>query len=406
MSFLGLEEVCAEFSRHHGGAPEIVVRAPGRVNLIGEHTDYNDGYVLPVAIDRGTCVAARPRQDASVRVVAADLHDQDEFSLDHIDHSTDHPWSEYIRGVAAELVEAGHRLRGADLLVRSNLPRGSGLSSSAALEVAAGHTFCRLNGLELSGKELALLGQRAENTFVGVQCGIMDQFVVALGRADHALLIDCRDLEYRAVAVPPQVKIVVCDSQTERSLANSAFNQRRAECAEAVRLFRHWYPAARSLRDLTLDQLREHEQEIPDPVRARARHVISENERTLKGAAALERGDVSIFGELMDESHSSLRHDYEVSSPEIDVLTEAARGVAGCFGSRLTGAGFGGCTVSLVEESAIAQFRRRVAEAYLEATGREALFYVCRASDGVRQLSPRREGARDRGRRLHRQHRG
>jgi galactokinase len=388
MGFLELEEVSADFARHHGSAPDVVVRAPGRVNLIGEHTDYNDGYVFPAAIDRGTYVAARPRQDSSVRVVAADLDDRDEFSLDHIDHSIGHGWSEYVRGVALGLQEAGHRLPGADLLIRSNLPRGSGLSSSAALEVATAHTFCVLGGVEISGKELALLGQRAENSFVGVQCGIMDQFVVALGRADHALLIDCRDLEYRAVSLPPEVKIVVCDSRIERSLSNSGFNQRRAECQEAVRLLKQWYPAARSLRDLSVDQFREHEQAIPDPVRARARHVTTENQRTLEGAAALEAGDVSTFGRLMDESHRSLRDDYEVSLPEIDVLTEAARNVDGCFGSRLTGAGFGGCTVSLVDEPAVAQFRRRVADAYLEATGREALFYVCRASDGVRQLSP------------------
>src|SRR3982074_75640 len=235
MSVLDIEDVSSSFARHYGISAELVVRAPGRVNLLGEHTDYNEGYVCPAAIDRWTYVAARPRRDRMGRIPAADLDDEDDSSLDHLEHSHSHLWSEYVRGVAAGLLGAGHTLNGVDMLIKSNLPRGSGLSSSAALEVAAAQSFKALNGLDLSGKVTSPPAVAAENNFVGVQCGIMDQFVVALGQSDHALLLDCRDPDSRAVPLPQQMKIVVCDSQIERRLANSAYNQRRAECEEAVR---------------------------------------------------------------------------------------------------------------------------------------------------------------------------
>ena len=377
-----------QFQRHYGIHPRLIVRAPGRVNLIGEHTDYNDGFVLPVAIDRATYVAARPRDDDRVRIVALDMPDQDEFTLDAIEHSAAHPWSNYIRGVAKGLLVAGHTLGGANMLITSDVPRAAGLSSSAALEVSVGYAFQLLNQLNLLGEELALLAQGAENSFVGVQSGIMDQFISVLGRADHALLLDCRDLSYRLVPIPATTAIVVCDSRVERTLAGSAYNQRRQECDEAVRLFRQWYPKITALRDITLEQFRLHEAGLPEPVRARARHVISENERAVRGAAVLESGDVATFGQLMNESHASLRDDYEVSVPELDALVEAARRVPGCHGSRLTGAGFGGCTVSLVEAPAVERFRRDVAAAYQAATGRDTTIYVCRASDGVGRAQP------------------
>src|SRR5215211_5802292 len=232
-----------QFEQHYGIHPRLMVRAPGRVNLIGEHTDYNDGFVFPAAIDRATYVAARPREDNLVHVVALDMDDADEFALDApIERSAAHPWSNYIRGVAKGLLIAGHRLAGANLLITSDVPRGSGLSSSAALEVATGYAFQLLNRLNILGEELALLAQGAENTFVGVQCGIMDQFISALGRAGHALLLDCRDLSYRPIPLPPGVNIVVCNSHMPRSLAGSAYNQRRKECDKAVQLFKQWYP--------------------------------------------------------------------------------------------------------------------------------------------------------------------
>lgn len=385
---LDVDAIRDAFKRHYGIHPHLVVRAPGRVNLIGEHTDYNDGFVFPVAIDRATYVAARSRDDRRVHVIAADLADADEFALDEIERSAEHPWSNYIRGVAKALLVAGHALGGANLLITSDVPRGAGLSSSAALEVAVGYTFQVLNRLNILGEELALLAQGAENTFVGVQCGIMDQFISALGQADHALLLDCRDLSYRPVPLPPDVKIVVCDSHIERSLAGSAYNQRRSECETAVQLFKQWYPAITALRDVTVEQFQAHAADLPEPIRRRARHVITENDRTLRGAAALERGDVAAFGRLMDESHASLRDDYEVSIPEMDALVAAARRVPGCYGARLTGAGFGGCTVSLVERSAVERFQHEVMAAYRQATGRESTIYVCRASDGVGRALP------------------
>ncbi|HWQ14733.1 MAG TPA: galactokinase [Roseiflexaceae bacterium] len=371
------------FQRHYGIHPRLIVCAPGRVNLIGEHTDYNDGFVFPVAIDRATYVAAHPRADRIVHVVAADLDDEDSFALDDIQRSVEHPWSNYIRGVARALIVAGHRLAGADLLVTSDVPRGAGLSSSAALEVGVGYAFQTLNRLNILGEELALLAQGAENHFVGVKSGIMDQFISALGQPDHALLIDCRDLSYRPIPIPPNAQIVVCDSHIERSLAASAYNQRRQECDEAVRLLRQWYPKILALRDVSVEQLRAHESDLPEPVRRRARHVVTENDRALRGAQALEGGDVAAFGVLMNESHASLRDDYEVSIPPIDALVAAAQAVPGCYGSRLTGAGFGGCTVSLVEQGAVGRFRQEVAAAYRNATGRETTIYVCRASAGV-----------------------
>ncbi|MGQ9829228.1 MAG: galactokinase [Roseiflexus sp.] len=370
------------FQQHHRFHPDVVVRAPGRVNLIGEHTDYNDGFVFPVAIDRATCVAARPRTDRMVHVVAADLNDEDLFSIDRIERSH-RSWHNYIRGVVLALRTAGHTLSGADLLIASDVPRGAGLSSSAALEVAVGYTFQVLNRLDISGKELALLAQGAENTFVGVQCGIMDQLIAVFGRTDHALLIDCRDLTYRAVPLPPSVAVVVCDSHIARTLAASAYNQRRQECEAAVRLLQQWYPAIRALRDVSEAQLAMRQHKLPEPLYARARHVVGENRRALQGAAALEHGDVATFGRLMNESHASLRDDYQVSLPDIDYLVATAQSLAGCYGSRLTGAGFGGCTVSLVERSNVEAFRRDLAQAYRDATGRTATIYVCRAGNGV-----------------------
>jgi galactokinase len=372
-----------QFQSHYNTHPRLIVRAPGRVNLLGEHTDYNEGYVLPIAIDRATYVAVRPSDAQSVQVFAADIDDEDTFALDQIERSAAHPWSNYVRGVVKSLLVAGHTLSGAQMLISSDVPRGAGLSSSAALTVATGYAFQVLNRLNILGEELALLAQGAENSFVGVQCGVMDQFISALGQADYALLLDCRNLSYRPVPLPPDVMIVVCNSQIAHALADTAYNQRRAECREAVQLMKQWYPSITALRDVTSEQLQRHAAELPELLRARVWHVVSENERVLHGAAALERGDVAAFGTLMDASHASLRDDYQVSIPELDALVAAAQRVPGCYGARLTGAGFGGCTVNLVESSAIAQFHQDVAASYRAQTGRETTIAVFRASDGV-----------------------
>jgi len=385
---LDVAEIRTQFEQHFQIHPRVIIRAPGRVNLIGEHTDYNDGFVFPVAIDRATYVAARPRDDRMVRVIALDLQDEDTFSLDRIERSPTRHWSNYIRGVIKGLLVAGHQLGGANLAITSDVPRGAGLSSSAALEVAVGYTFQTLSRLNILGEELALLAQGAENSFVGVQCGIMDQFISALGQANHALLIDCRDLSYRSVPLPANARIIVCDSHIERALASSAYNQRRQECEEAVRILKQWYPKIRALRDITMGQLAEHVTDLPEPVRSRARHVVSENERTLRGVDALDRGDVAAFGQLMNQSHASLRDDYQVSVPEMDALVAAAQAIPGCYGSRLTGAGFGGCTVSLVASESAERFCDQIASAYTATTGRTATIHICRAVDGVGRAMP------------------
>jgi len=378
----------ARFATHFGHAPSMVVRAPGRVNLIGEHTDYNDGFVLPAAIDRATFIAASARTDRRVRVFAADLNESDEFGIDQIESSGLRPWSNYIRGMVRALLAAGHAINGADLVVSSSVPRGAGLSSSAALEVATGYVFQLFYNLNILGEELALMAQATENHFVGVNCGIMDQFIVTLGQAHHALLIDCRDLSYQAVSVPENAAIVICDSHIERSLAASAYNQRRAECEQAVEILSKSLPGIKALRDVSSQQLQQYSQALPSIVLQRARHVISENERVLHGVAALRAGNVAEFGRLMNASHASMRDDYNVSIPEMDALVASAQRVSGCFGSRLTGAGFGGCTVSLVENSAVEHFRHEVAAAYLAATGRTASIYVTHAADGVGRIRP------------------
>jgi galactokinase len=378
----------AQFETRFGAAPELIVRAPGRVNLIGEHTDYNAGFVLPAAIDRATFIAASPRSDRRVHVVAADLNEEDEFSLEQIERSGMRPWSNYIRGMVRALLVAGHDIGGANMVVASSVPRGAGLSSSAALEVATGYVFQVFHKLNILGDELALMAQATENHFVGVNCGIMDQFIVTLGQANHALMIDCRDLSYQAVPVPTNAAVVICDSHIERSLAASAYNQRRAECEQAVELLKAHLPGIKALRDVTSQQLEKYGHVLPAVVRQRARHVVSENERVITGASALRNGDIGEFGRLMNASHASLRDDYAVSIPEMDSLVASAQRVSGCYGSRLTGAGFGGCTVSLVDVDAVERFRHEVAANYLASTGRSATIYVTQASDGVGRIRP------------------
>ena len=382
------------FAEIFGGEPASVVRAPGRVNLIGEHTDYNDGYVLPVAIDRSILVAAAPRDDRQVVIHALDFGESVAFSLDDIEHDQAKTWSNYQRGVAYFLEERGLELPGLNAVIVGDVPIGSGLSSSAAVEVSMAYTWQVLAGFELSRVELALLCQRAENEFVGMNCGIMDQFVSALGQRDHALLIDCRSLDYRSVPLPAEATVVVADTIKRRGLVDSEYNARRQECEEGVRILQRYLPQVQALRDVSLAQFAEHKGQMQvqsskfkvQKVRQRCRHIIYENERVLRGVAALRAGDLGAFGRLMNESHASLRDDYEVSCPELDIMVEAAWKVDGVYGSRMTGAGFGGCTVSLVAEGAIEDFRVRVTAAYEEATGVVPQIYVCRAEDGVSKL--------------------
>ncbi len=384
---LNLRQLHDAFATRFGAPPAFVVRAPGRVNLIGEHTDYNEGFVLPIAIDRATFVAARARVDRIIRVHSVQFDAEDRFSLDQIERNPAQPWSNYVRGVVKAILSRDLPLSGADLLIDSQVPLGAGLSSSAALEVAVAYALQLLNDLDLLGEELALLAQGAEQSFVGMQCGIMDQFMAALGRAGHALLLDCRDLSYRPIPIPPRVRVVVCDSGVRHSLVGSEYNERRAACEQAVQLLRARLPRIAALRDVTPAQLEANADLLPPVVHRRARHVVSEIERTLAAAAALERGDLAGFGALMDASHASLRDDYEVSTPELDTLVEIARRLPGCYGSRLTGGGFGGSTVSLVEEGAVDRFAADLVAGYRARVGREAHVLVCTPSEGVSRVA-------------------
>ena len=382
-----LAVVRTAFTEHYWKPVDRVVRAPGRVNLIGEHTDYNDGFVLPMAIERDVLVAFAPRADRQVVLHSLDMDETAVFSLDDIKKDTEHTWSNYARGVAHELQADGLILRGIDALMQGNVPIGAGLSSSAAFEVAMALAFLGAADLTMDRVEVARLAQRAENRFVGMQCGIMDQFVSALGQAGHALFIDCRDLSYRSVPMPVGVRVVICDTMTRRGLVGSAYNERRRQCEEAVRILQTVLPDIRALRDVTPEQLALHGDLLPPIVRRRATHVVTENARVLDAVRALEAGQAEVFGRLMDASHASLRDDYQVSSKELNLMVELARQAPGCLGARMTGAGFGGSAVSLVREEAVPAFVEQVSARYEEKTRLKPELTVSAAAAGAGVLA-------------------
>ncbi len=374
---LAEEHLVAAFTERFGQPPTWVVRAPGRVNLIGEHTDYNDGFVLPLAIDRAIWIALRPRRDRRVVVHSVDFQHPGEFSLDHL--SNEHGgWLEYLKGVAWSLQEAGYPLSGWEGVLQGDVPVGAGLSSSAALEMATARAFATLDNWDWQPAVIAKLGQRAENQWVGVGCGIMDQLISAAGQAGCATLIDCRSLELTAVPFPPGIAVVILDTATRRGLLDSAYNQRRAQCEAAARYF-----GVRALRDVDLTALGAQADGLDESTRRRARHVIGENERTLRAAEAMRRGDATTLGGLMNESHASLRDDYEVSSEALNAMVEAAVAHPACYGARMTGAGFGGCAVAIVDEKAVDDFTARAAAGYEAKTGHISAVYVCRATNGA-----------------------
>ncbi|MFQ5576218.1 MAG: galactokinase [Anaerolineae bacterium] len=357
-------------------------RAPGRVNLIGEHTDYNDGFVLPAAIDFHTVVAAAPRADSRLEVFAADIPDDDRFDLAApvVPHPTKH-WANYIRGVAQTLLANGHSLRGLNLAITGNIPLGAGLSSSASLEVAAGLALLTMSSRPINRVALAQAGQRAENAFVGVQSGIMDQFTASLGEQDHALLIDCRNLSHTPVPIPQQTAIIVVDSGVQRGLVDSEYNARRNECrAAAARL---GVPALRDLDEATFNR-RAHT--LPPLIRRRARHVITENARTVTAAGALESGNLNRLGPLMAQSQRSMRNEFEITVPAIDALVKIMQGIPGVYGARMTGGGFGGCCVALAPKNVAPAVKAAVDEHYHAQTGFKATVYVCRASRGAEEV--------------------
>ncbi len=371
------------FRQIFGGPPEVVVRAPGRVNLIGEHTDYNDGFVLPAAIDRYIWFAGRRRADRRVQAHAVDFQDAVEFSLDAVERDSRHVWSNYLRGVSKFLEEGGCRLPGADLVLGGNVPREVGLSSSAAVEVGAAAFWQELANLRLAPLDIVKLSRRAENEFVGVPCGIMDQFISVLGRQDHALFLDCRSLAYRHVPLRGDIKIVVCNSGVKRALAQSEYEVRLKQCRQAVAQLGTVGLAVKSLREVEPEELDVASGTLSELLLKRARHVVTENQRVLQAVKALEEKDLDRFGELMNASHESLRDDYEVSSRELDVLVELAWKQPGIVGARITGAGFGGCTVNLVQQEAAEAFAEAVRKGYQEALGLKVEIYVCQAADGV-----------------------
>jgi galactokinase len=380
--------IIEEFSRHFKQAPTMLAVGPGRVNLIGEHTDYNDGFVLPVAIKRDIRIALRPRSDRRVKVYSLEYDDWYEFSLDDLAYNQEALWTNYVMGVAWVLQESGIKLAGFDGVISGNVPRASGLSSSAALEVATATALLAASEQSnaLDGVKIALAAQRAENQFVGVNCGIMDQYISVLGQEGHALLIDCRSLEYQLVPVPKEAALVIGNTKASRSLAGSAYNERRRQCEEGVALLQTVLPGVRALRDVSSAQLEEHKGLLPEVVYRRCRHVVSENERVLQTVEALQSNDLTTMGRLMNASHSSLVEDYEVSSPALDAMVDAMRSAGGCYGARLTGAGFGGCAVALVQPGREQAVADAIFEKYPKAANIWPEVYISQAGPGAQLI--------------------
>jgi len=378
-----VERVVGAFVERWGEPPRWVARAPGRVNLIGEHTDYNDGFVLPMAMNRAVVIALRPWPDERVALHSLDFPEQPAaFALDDVRRRQPAPagegWAEYVRGVAWALHEAGHALAGWEGVAAGDVPVGAGLSSSAALEMAVARAFAAVGGWPWDARAMALAGQRAENAWVGVHCGIMDQMISAAGEAGHALLIDCRSLESEPAPLPPGTAVLVLDTATRRGLVDSAYNERRAQCERAAAYF-----GAPALRDVSPERFALHSAGLDPVTRRRARHVVAENERVLQAAAAMRAGDAATLGALMNASHASLRDDFEVSSAALDAMVACAQGRPGVYGARMTGAGFGGCAVALVAAGRAAAVADAVRACYEAATGTTPAVYITEAGGGA-----------------------
>ncbi len=369
--------VSKDFAARFGARPEFVVRAPGRVNLIGEHTDYNDGFVMPLAIEQATWIALRPRADTTVNLYGIDHQELLRFDAARPEHGGP-AWSEYPKGVAAALREEGLDLRGFDGVTACDVPMGAGLSSSASFELAIARALHAVSGWPWDPVRMALAGQRAENRWVGVNCGIMDQLISAIGRAGHALLIDCRDLTHRAVPLPAGCAVVIMDTMTRRGLVDSLYNERRAQCQQVAAHF-----GVAKLRDISREVFEARVAELDPVARKRARHVITENARTLAAAEAMQAGHAGLLGELMNASHDSLRDDFEVTNRELNTIVSVARLHSACLGARMTGAGFGGCAVALVEKAATDDFCAHLVREYSAMTGMTPMLYVTTGADGA-----------------------
>jgi galactokinase len=371
------DRVSEAFIERYGEPPALVVRAPGRVNLIGEHTDYNDGFVLPMAINRATFIALRPRDDQRVVVESLDFGNSADISLTDFTHQPP-DWAEYMRGIAWALQGAGIPLRGWEGICAGDVPIGAGLSSSAALEMATARAFTELAGLPWDAAAMAKLGQKTENQWIGVNSGIMDQMISAAGEDGHALLIDCRSLETQSVPLPPGTRVVILDTATRRGLVGSAYNERREQCEAAARYF-----GVPALRDVSVEAFEARAAGLDDVTRRRARHVVTENARTLDAADAMRAGDAVRLGQLMNESHVSMRDDFEISRDEVNVMVACAQGHTAAYGARMTGGGFGGCCVALVKAEEAQAFALEVATCYRESTGLIPAIYVSEATAGA-----------------------
>jgi galactokinase len=378
-----MDDLIRSHQEEYGQGPDIIAQAPGRVNLIGEHTDYNEGFVFPMAIDYYVLVAVSRRKDQHLRFYSLDFKDRKRTSLSNLRYKKEDRWANYLKGIISVLLNRGYNTGGLSFSVKGNIPVGVGLSSSAALEVATAYAVQDLLGLEIAGPDLARLAQEAENSFVGVQCGIMDQFVSRMARRGSAMFIDTRSMEYRHIPINLNTaKILITNSNVPRSLVESEYNQRRGECEKCVSLLSSRKPG-RSLRDYTAEDLRDSMGLIPETTRKRCLHVVEENERVRDAEAALRRNDIAGFGKLMNRSHESLRDQYEVSCPELDWLVKRAWETDGVYGSRMTGAGFGGCTVTLIEDRAIPEYQARL-EAYERIFSFKPEIFHCSPADGAR----------------------
>ncbi|MCZ2127531.1 MAG: galactokinase [Anaerolineales bacterium] len=378
---MDLKNLSLSFESHFNAEAQAFVRAPGRVNLIGEHTDYNGGFVLPMAIDREIRIALRPRDDGIVRLFSLDFEAESAFEIASLTRTGG--WAEYAKGITAQLLQAGVALKGFDATLSGDIPVGAGLSSSAALELALARAFCVASSFNWDALQMAKLAQQAENEWVGVQCGIMDQMASAVCQANRALFLDCRSLEFQHILLPKGISVVVMDTTTRRGLADSAYNERRSECEEAAR----WLGVS-SLRDTNVKNLNKWKAGcgLSESAFKRARHVITENQRALSAVKALKTENVNYLGELFNASHASLRDDFEVSNDALNHIVECAQAHSACYGARMTGAGFGGCAVALVEEEKVEAFAQSVSEAYCQKSGLAAALYVCRASAGASLL--------------------
>ena len=380
-----VEEITNAFVHLYGAHPRIY-RAPGRVNLIGEHTDYNEGFVMPMAINFSTYVAITKRDDHLIKIHSDIFKDDASMDLTQALARGRKHWSDYAFGVALKLQEAGHVIPGANLLVHGEVPLGSGLSSSAALAVATGLGLLDIAHEKIDRLQLAKTCQKAENEFVGARTGLMDQFIACFGKAGHAVMLDCRSLESQALPIPDDVSVVVCNTLVKHELASSEYNARREQCEAGVRILSRHLPDVNSLRDVRVADVEKFKDELGEIIFKRCRHVAGENDRVRAAANALTQRDLKTFGKLMYESHESLRDDYEVSCRELDVMVDLARAIDGVFGARMTGGGFGGCTVNMVDVSAAGKFARAIKADYAKATGRVPDVYFCAPADGAERV--------------------